>query len=232
MSKRTGRVLLLAAVASFALTACVEEVKTTRSSQPADTPPDASQQTPSNAAPTIIGSPATAIVAGTTYIFQAIATDSDGNQLTFAANGLPAWMALDAQAGTVHGTPSEADVGTSAEIVVSVSDGKTLVSLPAFRITVTSASGPPQAATGAAMLSWLAPTQNTDGSAVTNLGGYRVYHGTTPGALNDVFQVAGAATTSYTVSQLAPGTHYFAVAAYTSAGVEGAISPVGSKTIL
>jgi hypothetical protein len=228
MSKRTRRVLLLAAVAGIALTACVEEVKTTRSSQPGD----ASPQSTSNAAPVVIGSPATDIVAGTTYIFQVTATDSDGNQLTFAANGLPAWMQLDAQAGTVHGTPSEDDVGTSADIVISVSDGKARSSLPPFKVTVKSAKRTSDASAGAAVLSWLAPTQNTDGSAVTDLGGYRVYHGTTPGALNDVFQVSGAATTSYTVSQLAPGTHYFAVAAYTSAGVEGAISPVGSKTIL
>lgn len=323
MAKKTGRVVFLAAVAGIALAACVQEVGTTPSPQPSGAPPQTSPQTSSNTAPTIGGSPATAIAAGTTYIFQATATDSDGNALTFVASGLPVWMNIDAQAGTVYGTPSEADVGTTRDIVVSVSDGRASVSLPAFRITVTSPSSPspgnsapaisgtpptsvmagntyaftPAAndadgntlgfsiagkpswatfsgatgaltgipttaeagsypnivisvsdgtdtrslpaftitvsrpATGTAALSWLAPTQNTDGSPVTGLAGYRVYHGTTASALNDVFQVSGAASTSYTVSQLPSGTHYFAVAAYTTAGVEGAMSAVGSKTI-
>ena len=91
-----------------------------------------------------------------------------------------------------------------------------------------SSSVPP---TGTASLSWLAPTQNTDGSPATDLAGYRVYHGIAADALDEIFQVPGASSTSYTVSQLGPGTHYFRVAAYTAAGLEGAMSAVGSKTI-
>ena len=41
-----------------------------------------------------------------------------------------------------------------------------------------------------------------------------------------------AGTTGYTFNQLASGTHYFAVAAYTSGGMESALSSVGSKSIL
>jgi len=110
--------------------------------------------------------------------------------------------------------------------VISVSDGTTSKALPAYTITVTAPTG-----SGTADLSWTAPTQNTDGSALTDLAGYRVYHGTSPSALTDVIQVAGAANTSYSFSQLTSGTHYFAVAAYNAAGVESTLSAVGSKTI-
>jgi hypothetical protein len=110
--------------------------------------------------------------------------------------------------------------------VITVSDGTTTASLPAFTITVTQSS-----ATGTATLSWSAPTQNSDGSSLTNLAGYRVYHGTSSSSLTDVVDVPGAAVTSYTWNQLASGTHYFAVSAYASTGAESTQSAVVSKTI-
>ena len=64
-----------------------------------------------------------------------------------------------------------------------------------------------------------------------DLAGYRVYHGTSPDALNQMTQLPGANTTTYVYSQLASGTHYFAVTAYNVNGVESALSGVGSKTI-
>ena len=47
-----------------------------------------------------------------------------------------------------------------------------LRSLPAFSITVT------QVGLGSMSLSWTPPTQNTDGSALTDLAGYKLYYGT------------------------------------------------------
>jgi hypothetical protein len=83
-------------------------------------------------------------------------------------------------------------------------------------------------AVGTAALTWTAPTQNTDGTPLTNLAGYRVYHGLSASALNDVIPVTG---TSYNFTALASGTHYFAVSAYSTAGVGSALSAVGSKVI-
>jgi hypothetical protein len=108
-----------------------------------------------------------------------------------------------------------------------VSDGQASAALGAFAITVS-----PIPDTGTATLSWNAPTQNTDGSPLSDLAGYRVYHGTSPNFLDQMTQLPGAGNTTYVFSQLAIGTHYFAVAAYTSSGVESALSSVGSKTIL
>lgn len=81
---------------------------------------------------------------------------------------------------------------------------------------------------GEARLSWAAPTQNTDGSPLTNLAGYRVLYGPSPTTLNQTAQVT---STSFTVPNLAPGTWYFAVRAYTTSGVESANSNLASKVI-
>lgn len=80
-----------------------------------------------------------------------------------------------------------------------------------------------------ARLTWTPPTQNTDGSALTNLAGYRVYHSTDQATL-------GAATaipvtgTEHLFSDLAPGTWYFGVVAVNGQGVASAMSNVTSKT--
>jgi hypothetical protein len=124
------------------------------------------------------------------------------------------------------GTPTSAQTGTYSNIVISVNDGTVTRSLAAFSITVT-----PPAASGTAALSWISPTQNTDGSVLSNLAGYRVYHGTSASLLNESVTLPGATVTSYTFNMLSPGTHYFAVAAYNSSGVESTMSAVGSKVI-
>jgi hypothetical protein len=87
-------------------------------------------------------------------------------------------------------------------------------------------------ATGVATLSWASPTQNTDGSAVANLAGYRIYHGTSANALDSMIQVSNPGITLYVVDSLASGTHYFAVTAYNTSGAESDRSAVASKKIL
>lgn len=81
-----------------------------------------------------------------------------------------------------------------------------------------------------ARLSWSAPTQYTDGTALPAgaLGPYRVYQGTTAANLAQVAQVAGLSTER---TGLAAGTHYFAVSAVTTTGVESELSAVGSKVV-
>ncbi len=68
-----------------------------------------------------------------------------------------------------------------------------------------------------AVLAWTAPTQNTDGSDLVDLAGYRVYHGTSPEAL---FEMTPVSALTYTFNALPEGTHYFAVSAYNTEGAE------------
>jgi hypothetical protein len=97
-------------------------------------------------------------------------------------------------------------------------------SLPAFSIVVQSN------ATQSALLSWVAPTLNTDGSPLTNLTGYKIYWGTSQGSYpNSITLSQGLAT--YRVDTLAANTYYFAMTAVNSAGVESARTNAVSITL-
>jgi hypothetical protein len=178
--------------------------------------------TAANSAPSISGTPTSSVAANGNYSFSPTASDADGDTLAFSIAGKPTWATFSTATGALTGT---APAGTYSNIVITVSDGKTTASLPAFSISAT------QAPTGTAALSWTTPVEYIDGSVLADLAGYRVYHGTRADALNEIIAVPGAASTSYTFTQLASGTHYFAVAAYNSAGAESSLSGVGSKTI-
>lgn len=180
---------------------------------------------PSNSAPTISGTPATTASAGAAYNFQPTASDPNGDTLTFSIQNAPSWATFSTSTGRLSGTPTSANAGTFSNIIISVSDGTNRVSLPAFSITVA------QATNGSATLSWTPPTQNTDGSTLSNLTGYRVVYGRSSTSLDQLVQITNASVSTYTVSGLSSGTWYFAVKAYNSAGMESAVSNVGSKTI-
>jgi hypothetical protein len=86
-------------------------------------------------------------------------------------------------------------------------------------------------ANGSATLDWVAPTENTNGTPLTNLAGYRIYYGTSATALTQTVQIANPNTVTYEVTNLSPGTWYFSVRSYTTASVESNASAVASKTI-
>jgi Putative Ig domain len=218
------QIAILAAMASL-LAACGDEV---------------SQVVPkgglkgANSAPTIKGTPATVATASSGYSFVPSARDTDGDSLTFSISGKPSWASFNIATGELSGT---AQSGSFAGIVIQVSDGTSSAALPAFTLDVRdSAGGAPlgTGGTGTATLSWSPPELNTDGSPFNrnDLAGYRVYHGTNPQNLIDVREVSNSGQTVYTLNQLSPGTHYFAVAVVTVSGIESALSAIGSKTIM
>ena len=90
---------------------------------------------PPNRAPTITGTPPTAVLQGTAYTFTPTAADPDGDTLTFSIANQPAWAAFDTATGRLSGTPGAGDVGTTSGIVISVSDGSLSASLAAFALT-------------------------------------------------------------------------------------------------
>jgi hypothetical protein len=105
------------------------------------------------------------------------------------------------------------------------------ISTPSSAPPPTAPAPPASPTTGSANLSWTAPTENTNGTPLTDLAGYHIYYGTSAGAWTSTITVLDAAETSYVVSGLAPGTYYFAVVAFNSAGSDSPESNVGSKTI-
>lgn len=178
-----------------------------------------------NRAPTISGTAPTSISANTAYNFRPTAADADGDSLTFSIANKPTWATFSTTTGQLSGTPTSTNVGTYSNVTITVSDGKTSVSLPAFAIAVNAVSS------GAATLSWAAPTQNIDGSALTDLAGYRIYYGTSAATLTQMVQISGVGMSSYVLENLAPSTYYFAIRAYTSGGAESANSNVVSKLV-
>ena len=180
---------------------------------------------PANRAPTISGTPLASVLALVGYAFQPSATDADGDALSFTITGKPSWATFSSSNGRLSGTPGLADIGSSSNIVISVTDGKAIVSMPAFSISVLAA------ANGTAAVNWTIPTTNSDGSALTNLSGYRVVYGTSTDQLDQSVEISNATLTTYTVSNLTSGRWYFAVYALASTGAESDISNIATKTI-
>jgi hypothetical protein len=178
-----------------------------------------------NRTPTISGTPSTKANVGTAYSFTPSASDGDGDSLTFSIANKPDWATFSTSTGRLSGTPSAEDAGTTQNIVISVSDGKATASLDEFDLTVTAT------ATGSVTVSWQPPTANTDGSNLSNLAGYKIYYGTSSGALNQSISIANPGVTSTVVDNLTSGTWYFAVSAYTTGGLESDKSGVGSKDV-
>ncbi|WP_169726061.1 Ig-like domain-containing protein [Aestuariibacter salexigens] len=98
-----------------------------------------------NTPPVISGSPRTGISQGEGYSFTPNASDADGDTLTFSASGLPGWLSIDTEFGTLSGTPGADDVGTTDSIILTVNDGQASASLDGFTIEVTSDNTAPVA---------------------------------------------------------------------------------------
>ncbi|MEW6218915.1 MAG: putative Ig domain-containing protein [Thermodesulfobacteriota bacterium] len=92
--------------------------------------------TPVNDPPVFRGGPATVAKVGHPFQSKVAATDVDGDPLVFAAANLPAWATLAADSGLLSGAPGMADLGTTAGIVITVSDGQATATLPAFDLRV------------------------------------------------------------------------------------------------
>jgi hypothetical protein len=95
----------------------------------------------------------------------------------------------------------------------------------------TNPTPPAKPTTGAATLDWMPPTENSDGSILTNLAGYTVYYGTSPSNLTQSVKITNPGLTAYTMTNLPSGTWYFAVTAYSSAGTESSRTATVSTTI-
>jgi len=89
----------------------------------------------------------------------------------------------------------------------------------------------PTPVTGVAELIWTAPTRNEDGSALTDLAGYKVRYGQSADELVQARDVAQPATTTLTIEGLAAGTWYFTVASYTNTGAESSQAGPVSKAV-
>ncbi len=97
-----------------------------------------------NDAPTISGTPPAAATQDVLYSFVPTAADIDvGATLTFSISNKPVWATFNTATGALTGTPTNSDVGSYSNIVISVSDGVATTALTAFSITVVNSNDAP-----------------------------------------------------------------------------------------
>ena len=178
-----------------------------------------------NSAPQITGTPDTNVTVGQNYLFTPTASDVDGDQLTYSIQNRPGWGQFNTSTGALSGSPQSGDVGSYANITISVSDGSLTNSLTGFAITVN------QISTGSATLSWIPPTENDDGTPLTDLAGYKIYYGTTPGSYPNQITINNPGIASYVVDNLTSNTWYFVSTSFNSTGVESPFSNVATRTV-
>jgi hypothetical protein len=84
---------------------------------------------------------------------------------------------------------------------------------------------------GTTTINWTTPTTNTDGTALTDLGSFKILYGTSATSLAYTRTVSDPAARSVQIGSLGAGTWYFAVRAVNKSGVESANSNVASKVV-
>jgi hypothetical protein len=207
-------------LALLTITGCFDDSTSPKTGNGASNP-----ASPGSQAPRISGAPAPSAKVGVPYVFVPVASDPNNDPLKFTISGLPSWMTFSPGSGQIYGVPGAANIGQHEGIQIRVTDGVSTVSLPRFSITVNPAT------TGSATLRWVAPTKTTNGKLLSGLAGFRIYYGLTSPKSERVLTVKDPSATRVTISNLGTGTWYFAVAAYTRAGVESARSNVVLKSI-
>lgn len=178
-----------------------------------------------NSAPIISGAPANAALTGSNYTFTPFASDRDGDRLTFSVQNLPRWASFNPGSGRLSGQVFLGDEGTYDNIQISVSDGSASSELRAFSITVT------QTAPGSMSLSWSAPSENSDGTALTDLAGYKLYYGVSQGDYPNQILIDNPSVSSYLIENLLPDTYYVVATSFNTAGAESNFSNVAVRTV-
>jgi hypothetical protein len=185
-------------------------------------PPTSSSTTAGTVA---IGGPRIdAAVANQFYQYVPEMSDTSGAEVVFAIENKPSWATFDTGAGTLSGTPTGADVGSRGAVRISAVAGGSRATVE-FQLQVVAS------ADGVASVSLDAPVTRTDGTALQNLAGYRIYYGKTATRLDQFVDVKDRAATSAVVSQLTPGTWFFAATAYDANGFESEPTDLAQKQI-
>lgn len=133
--------------------------------------------------------------------------------------------------GSLAGCGDSGSSGQSVSASQGVIDRSPTTSTGSGQTTVggvpTGTAGSGQSSSGSSStvtLSWDAPTENSDGSALMDLKGYKVHYGSASKSYSDTIQVANPGLTTYVVQNLPAGQYYFAITAYNASGDESTLS--------
>ena len=137
--------------------------------------------------------------------------------LRFGITNQPHWSTFNQTTGEVTGTPTYSDVGAYRGVTVTVTAGTQMRAL-SFDVEVV------QVGTNSIMISWLAPTENDDGTPLVNLAGYRIRYGQQSGLYNTMVNIDNPGLATYVINGLAAGTYYLVLSAVNVNGGESAPS--------
>jgi hypothetical protein len=177
-----------------------------------------------------------------------------GGSTQSAGSAADASVAVAAPQNTGTGTDSSTSTGSTpiaSTAVASTSVASTPVAstpvafTPVVSVPVTSTTpvastssssssssgGTSGSATENVTLSWSAPTENTNGSALTNLSGYIIYYGTSASAMTQTIDINTVGMLTYVVGDLSAGNWYFQIVAVNAAGVESSPSATVNASI-
>jgi hypothetical protein len=194
------------------------------SSVPAATTTSAIPVSSANAKPTISGSPAATARSNSPYSFVPTASDADGDTVSFQIQNKPTWATFNTVTGELSG---KATIGTFAGIVISASDGKSAATLAPFSIAVTEHVK----LKADIALSWAAPTQNSDGTVLTDLAGYIIAYGKSKDALSESVRIDNPSVDRYVFDSLSAGTYYFGLRAVAADGELSDLSKLVKKIV-
>jgi len=142
--------------------------------------------------------------------------------------------------GSTQSASTGSDASSSVVAVTpptSTGTGSTVASTPVASTPVASTSNSSGSSSGATTsttnvtLSWSAPTENTNGSALTNLAGYIIYYGTSASAMTQTIDINTVGMLTYVVGDLSAGNWYFQIVAVNAAGVESSPSATVNASI-
>lgn len=142
-----------------------------------------------------------------------VSWSSDKGQ-TGTANGTNSW--------TVNQVPLELGANT---VTVTATDGAGDSRSDTIVINRESTG------TGSTSLSWEAPTQRTDGTALTDLAGYTIHYGRMSGIYDYQIDINTPGVATYVVENLVPGEWYFSLTAYDSSGLQSDFSNEAHRQI-
>lgn len=120
-----------------------------------------------------------------------------------SANGTDSWsiqdIPLELGANTITVTATDASGQTRSDTIV-----------------INRESG----GTGSVTLSWVPPTERTDGTPLQTLAGYKISYGRMSEVYDYTINIDNPGLASYVVEDLVPGDWYFVMAAYDTEGLE------------